>query len=277
LDREKLTVNLSTRHWIFLGLFVVIVAAMLLNLSLDTIPSTETTKFHSFLDSLPAGSTVIVSFDHEASALPEIRPLAVAVLRHLFAHDHKLIGVALLAEGTGIGNQLMEDIAGEYDKSYGSDFVYLGYQPQPIAAIISMGESLKKTYPSDYFARPYDSLPLLAAVTNLSQVAAVVSIADGNLTTHWIEYGHARFGVPVVGAVTGAMMTSYDPYLASGQLAAMVGGLRGAAEYETLIGHRGSGARGMLAQTIGHLYVIAMILAGNIIYVVARRRGRGGR
>ena len=270
-------IPMSIRHWIFLGLLLVIVAAMLANISLVTIPSAESIKFHDFLDSLPAGSTVIVSFDHEASALPEIRPLSVAVLRHLFSHGHKLIGLALLAEGTGIGNQMMEQVAGEYHKSYGSDYVYLGYQPQPIAAIISMGESLKKTFPTDYFSRPYDSLAILSSVTNLAQVAAVVSIADGNLTTHWIEYGHARYNVPVVGAVTGAMMTSYDPYLASGQLAAMVGGLRGAAEYETLIGQRGSGARGMLAQTTGHLYVIAMILAGNIIYFVARRRGRGGR
>lgn len=270
-------ISISARHWIFLGLLLVIVAAMLVNISLDTPSSAETAKFHAFLDSLPAGSTVIVSFDHEASALPEIRPLSVAVLRHLFSHDHKLIGLALLAEGTGIGNQLMEQVAGEFRKAYGADYVYLGYQPQPIAAIISMGESLKKTFPTDYFARPYDSLPLLSSMSSLGQAAAVVSIADGNLTTHWIEYGRARFNVPIVGAVTGAMMTSYDPYLASGQLAAMVGGLRGAAEYETLIGRRGSGARGMLAQTTGHLYVIAMILVGNIIYFAARRRGRGGK
>ena len=267
--------SLTSRHWVFLGLLIVIVASMLINIQIDSTASPESVKFHSFIDSLPASAIVIVSFDHEASALPEIRPLAVAVLRHLFSHGNRIVGVALMAEGTGIGSQLLDQIAHEYHKSYGSDYAYLGFQPQPIAAILSMGESIKKTFPADYFGHPYDSISVLSGVTDFRQIGAVVSIADGNLTTHWIEYGHARFGVPVVGAVTGAMMTSYDPYLASGQLSAMVGGLRGAAEYEQLIGNRGSGARGMLAQTSGHLYVIAMILAGNIIYLISRRRGRG--
>lgn len=267
--------SLNPRHWIFLGLLVVIVAAMLLNISLKTPPSAETLRFHWFIDSLPDSSTVMISFDHEASALPEIRPLTIAILRHAFARGHRLVGVALLAEGTGIGYRLLDQVAHEYEKSYGVDYVYLGFQPQSIAAILSMGESLEKTFPSDYFGAPYYSLPLMTPIENLSQIAAVISIADGSLTTHWIEYGRARFNVRVAGAVTGAMMTSYDPYLASGQLSAMVGGLRGAAEYEQLINQRGSGSRGMLAQTSGHLYVIAMILAGNIIYLRSRRRGRG--
>lgn len=264
----------SARHWIFLGLLITIVGTMLVNVTLDVKPTAETSRFYSFIDSLPFGSTILVSFDHEASALPEIRPLTVAILRHAFSHGHRIVGIALLAEGTGIGYRLLEQTALEYQKIYGRDYVYLGYQPQAIAAILSMGESIEKTFPTDYFGATYDSLPLMALVPDLSRLAGVISIADGNLTTHWIEYGKARFNVPVIAAVTAAMMTTYDPYLASGQLTAMVGGLNGAAQYEALIQSRGSGSRGMLAQTTGHLYVIAMILAGNILYLRSRRRER---
>jgi hypothetical protein len=269
--------SLSARHWIFLGLLITIVGTMLLNLSIDVKPSPETSRFYQFIDSLPVGSTIMVSFDHEASALPEIRPLTVAILRHVFSRGHRVIGIALLAEGAGIGHRLLEQTAGEHQKIYGRDYVYLGYQPQAIAAILSMGESIKQTFPTDYFGTLYDSLPMMAPVHDLSRLAGVISIADGSLTTHWIEYGKARFNVPVIAAVTAAMMTTYDPYLASGQLTAMVGGLSGAAQYEELIHSPGSGSRGMLAQTAGHLYVIAMILAGNILYLRSRRRGRGSR
>jgi len=55
----------------------------------------------------------------------------------------------------------------------------------------------------------------------------------------------------------------------------MVGGLRGAAEYELLIGRGGSGARGMLAQTGMHLYVLLLIVIGNVVYF-RHRRGGGG-
>ena len=262
----------ESRHWIFLGLLIVVVATMLMNISTKVTPAQDTRKLYRIVDSLPAGSSIMISFDHEASALPEIRPLTLAILRHAFSRGHHLIGVALLAEGTGIGYRSLEQVASEYGKVYGTDFAYLGFQPQSTAAILSMGESVKATFPRDYLGTPYDSVPLLTSVENYRQIAMVISIADGSLTTQWIEYGKARFEVPIVAVVTAAMVTTYDPYVASGQLTAMIGGLRGAAEYEELIHHRGSGARGMLAQTSAHIYVVAMIVLGNIIYFRSRRK-----
>lgn len=264
--------KLESRHWTFMGLFIAIVAAMILNISLRVPVSNQTQKMYDFIDSLPSGSILIFSFDHEASSLPEIRPIALSVLRHAFEKGHKLIGVSLLAEGTVIGYRLMQRTAEEYGKNYGDDYVYLGFKPQFIAAILSMGESLRETYPEDYIGTFYDSLELLQHVTNFDQVAAVVSVADGSLTTHWMEYGKARYGVDILGAVTAAMATTYDPYLSSGQMSAMVGGLRGAAEYESLINRDGGGMRGMLAQTTAHLYVIFLIVVGNVVYFTASRR-----
>jgi len=267
--------KLQSRHYAFLGLAVVIVAAMLLGYRPDVTPTAETRHMFEYLDSLPEGSIVLVSFDHEASSLPEIRPLALAMLRHAFARNLRLAGVALLAEGTGVGYGLMRQVAREYNRTYGRDYVYLGFKPQYIAAILSMGESIPATWPEDYLGRPYDSLPMLNGVHTYADIAGVVSITDGSLTMHWIEYGNGTYGVPVCGFVTAAMVTTYDPYVASGQMHAMVGGLRGAAEYESLIGMGGSGARGMLAQTTAHLYVIVLIIVGNVIYFRSRRQGRG--
>ena len=262
--------KLESRHWAFLGLAVVVVGTMLLNFEPKLDISPEARRMHSFIDSLPAGSVVMVSFDHEASALPEIKPLALAYLRHAFSKGHRLVGIALMAEGTAVGYRMMDQVAAEYQKQYGTEYVFLGFQPQIIAAILSMGESIKQTFPRDYSGNEYDSLPLLREVTKLSDVAAVVSISDGNLATHWIEYGRARFNVAIAAFVTAVMVTSYDPYISSGQLQAMVGGLRGAAEYEKLIGIGGAGRRGMLAQAASHFYILALILIGNVIYFLTR-------
>ncbi|UCG61840.1 MAG: hypothetical protein JSV52_00700 [Candidatus Zixiibacteriota bacterium] len=268
--------KLEARHFAFLGLFLVVTLTMLLNIKLDMKASPYTQALYNYIEFLPEGSTLIVSFDHEASSLPEIRPIATAVLRHAFRKKHKLIGVSLLAEGTLIGYRLMRETAGEHGAEYGTDYVYLGFRPQYIAAILAMGESIEKTYPQDYLGNPYGQFELLKGVQNYDDIAAVVSIADGSLTTHWIEYGQARYGVRVVGAVTAAMVTTYDPYLASGQMYAMMGGLRGAAEYEKLIGKDGGGARGMLAQSSAHIYVILLIVLGNIAYFSSRRTKGSG-
>ena len=264
------------RHYAFLGLFVVITITMLLNIKVEMKVSPYTQSVYDYIESLPEGSVLMVSFDHEASSLPEIRPIALSVLRHCQKKGHRLIGVSLLAEGTLIGYRLMQETAGEYDRDYGTDYVYLGFRPQYIAAILAMGESVEETYPQDYLGRPYQQFELLRSVKNYDDIAAVISIADGSLTTHWMEYGHAQYGVTIVGAVTAAMVTTYDPYLSSGQMHAMMGGLRGAAEYEKLIEHEGGGARGMLAQSAAHIYIVLLIILGNISYFASRRGGRRG-
>ncbi len=269
--------KLEGRHWIFLGLFAAVFIAMALNLGLDVAVSGDTQGMYEFIDTLSPGSTIIVSFDHEASALPEIRPLALAVLRHAFSRNVRVIGTALLAEGTGVGYRLMQQTAREFGKDYGSDWVYLGFKPQYIAAILSMGESFSRTYPEDYLGQVYSDLPLLNDINTYDDIAGVVSVADGSLTTHWIEYAGSRYNVKIAGAVTAAMITTYDPYLASGQMDAMVGGLRGAAEYEKLIKTGGGGERGMLAQTVSHLYVLALIVVGNLAYFLTRRKPKEGR
>ncbi|MBU0982850.1 MAG: hypothetical protein KKA42_03205 [candidate division Zixibacteria bacterium] len=266
--------KLESRHYCFAGLALVVVVAMVLGFRPSVQPSPETQRMYEYIDALPEGSILIVSFDHEASSLPEIRPLAVAFLRHAFSRGHRLIGVALLAEGTGIGYGLMNEIGAEYNRSYGSDYVYLGFKPQYIAAILSMGESIPATFPEDYAGRLSDSLALMREVQNYDDIAGVISIADGSLTTHWMEYGRGNYGITVAAFVAAAMVTTYDPYLASGQMHAIVGGLRGAAEYEKLIGIGGSGARGMLAQTVSHLYVIGLIIVGNVLYFRQRMKRR---
>lgn len=259
------------RHLIFLGLFLVVGITMAMNINLDVKVSPYTQQLYDFIDSLPEGSNVIVSFDHEASSLPEIQPIALAVLRHTFSRNHKLLGVSLYSEGTLIGYRLMNKTAAEYGKEYGKDYLYLGFRPQYIAAILSMGESIEATYPEDYLGNRYDSFEITKDIKNYDQVAVVISIADGSLTTHWMEYG-GQYNVKVAGAVTAAMLTTYDPYLASGQMSALMGGLRGAAEYEKLLNIKGGGARGMLAQSSAHIYVIVLIIIGNVLYFIERRK-----
>ncbi|MDH3892069.1 MAG: hypothetical protein OEV49_13400 [candidate division Zixibacteria bacterium] len=263
----------ETRHWIFAGLFVLIGLTMASGIRLPTPVSEQTQKMYDYIESLPSGAVLLVSFDHEASSLPEIQPIALALLRHCFERDIHVLGMALMAEGTSIGYNLTNKAAAEYNREYGSDYAFLGFRPQYIAAILSMGESFKTSFPEDYLGRPTSTIGLLDQVDDYTGVVGVLSIADGSYTTHWVEYG-GRYNLNVLAGVTSAMVTTYDPYIASGQIQTMISGLRGAAEYENLIGRDGGGARGMLAQSSAHLYVILLIVLGNVSYFVKKRRVR---
>jgi hypothetical protein len=60
----------------------------------------------------------------------------------------------------------------------------------------------------------------------------------------------------------------------SGQLAALIDGYRGAAEYEKLIGFedRGRGHRQANAQSWAHILIFVLLVVGNIGYFMTRRR-----
>ena len=265
--------RLKTRWIIFAGLFVVMIISYLIRVDFKSTASPEVQKSFDFLENIPPGSVIMVSFDHEASSLPEIQPIALIMLRHAFRNDIKIVGISLFAEGTAIGYRLLSHTAEEFNKTYGKDYVFLGFKPQQISAILGMGESIAHVFPEDYLGAPTESLPLMKAIVNYDEIEMVLSIADGSLTVHWIEYGGAKYNQRIMAGLTAAMITTYDPYLSSDQMYSAVTGLKGAAEYEQLYGQRGAGSRGMLAQTSAHLYVIVLIVIGNILYFRNRRKG----
>ena len=120
-----------------------------------------------------------------------------------------------------------------------------------------------------------DTIAIMSGIDSYADIEMVVSIADGDRTVYWVEYAGARYNQEVMAGLTAAMITSYDPYLSSEQLYAVVGGLRGAAEYENMLDYRGGGSRGMLAQSAAHLYIVVLVIIGNVIYFRNRRRGKG--
>jgi len=67
------------------------------------------------------------------------------------------------------------------------------------------------------------------------------------------------------------MATSFYPFLSSGQMVGLLGGLKGAAEYEMLLKKPGMGQKGMDAQSVSHLVIVLMIVWGNVGYFLKRK------
>jgi hypothetical protein len=272
--KYRLLQTFSTRHLIFLAILLAVAIPLLLNTRLTHTASDETRRFHSNIDSLRAGSVVLISFDFEASAFAEIKPLADALIRHCFHKNLRVVGLSLFAEGTALGEQTMAVIARERNKTYSVDYVYLGFRPQYTSAILAIGESLPAEFPTDYFGAPTAAMPILTGVNNYDQIAMVISITDGGMPTYWVDYAVTRYHARFQAALTATMATSFYPYVSSGQILGIVAGLKGAAEYETLLDESGGGGRGLLAQSVSQLAILAIIIAGNVVDYVKRRRSR---
>lgn len=260
----------ATRHLIFLIIFLAVAVPLLFNLDLKHGASPETLQAFANIDSLPPGANVMISFDFEASALPEVGPLAQAMINHCFNKDLHIIGLSLFAEGTALGEQMLRRAAKEHGKKYGEDYVYLGFRPQYQSAILGMGESIATVFPQDYFGKPLSNFPIFRELSNYDQIALVISVTDGSMPTYWAEYAVASYNVNLQVALTATMATAFYPYLDSGQIKGMLAGLKGAAEYEQLLQVKGGGGRGLLALSVSQTAVIFVILAG--IFIDYRRR-----
>jgi hypothetical protein len=265
------------RRVIFGVLAAAVIGAMLIRPGLPIGESAMTQAVFDAIESLDTGAVVMISFDHEASSLPEVGPLGVAVADHCFRRGIAVVGLALFSEGTAAGYELLGERAELAGRRYGTDWIYLGFRPQYTAAILGMGESLEGVFASDYEGRPLHDLPLGRRVANYDDIALVVSVADGSMPTYWVEFAQARYGVRIIAALSAVMVTSFVPYLDAGQLDGIVAGLKGAAEYEQLLGTPGAGSRGMDAQSAAHGLIALLVLLGNVEAWRQRRGNRSGR
>jgi len=259
------------RQLIFVLIALSVAIPLVIKLGLPNDVTREVRQVYDEIDQLDSGSVVMISFDHEASSLPEVKPMAVAILHHCFSKNLKVIGLALLAEGTAIGDGILREVAKEYDKEYGKDYLFLGFRPQYQAAILGMGEDIKRVFPQDYKNISLEQISMMKDIKNYQDVSLIISVADGDMPAYWVDYAVSRYHKKVTTAVTAVMATSFYPFLASGQIVGLLGGLKGAAEYEILIERPGMGQRGMDAQSVSHLVIILLVLLGNAGYFLRRK------
>jgi hypothetical protein len=155
---------------------------------------------------------------------------------------------------------------------YGEDYVNIGFRPGYIAVMVSMGREIRDVFSTDYRGTPIDELPLTKDVHNYSDIALLASMAHGFAPEFWAQYAGARYDQRIIVGCTAVVAPDLYPYLQAGQIEGLVGGLKGSAEYETLIGKPGVGSVGMPAQNVAHIVILLFIVFGNVGYFVLKRK-----
>jgi len=238
----------------------------------------EVRAVYDYIESLPDGSVFLLSMDFDPASKPELEPQAIALLRHAFSRNLRVIAMTLWLPGTGLAEQTVNRVAQELGKVNGEDYVFLGYSPGVGALIIGMGQDLYKAFPSDYYGNSTKKLAVLKDVPNLRHVNYVVSLAAGTPGVEtWYLFGKDKYRFELGGGCTGVIAPGLYPLLRSGQINGLIGGMRGAAEYELLIGQSGSAVAGMDAQSATHFAIIVLVILCNTFYFMTRRAAtRGG-
>jgi hypothetical protein len=246
------------------------------NLPITVSPRVEAA--YQTIDTLPPGSTVMFSLDYEPDVSAELQPMTIAVMRHCFRKNLHVVALTLYPAGPGLIEPAIRIAATAEHKVRNQDYVFLGYKSGFQTVMIGMGESIRSQFPTDFYGTPLDSIPVMRGIRNYSEIALIVNLTASSAADYWIQFGVGRYRKPMILGATAVMATDYYPYLSSRQLLGLIGGMKGAAEYEKRMNLFGDGRRGMDAQSLVHVIVTLLVILGNLALLLSTRgRPEGAR
>ena len=239
---------------------------------------------------LPASATVLVAFDYTPGSAGEMGALAVPLLNHLMERQARLVFVSTSQTGPELGQNVMSSLAETAGYVYGEDYINLGYLPGGATGLQSFASTpWDLVTGADFLSFSADphSLPVAAGITNsLDQVDLILILtSERDDLQAWIEQVGRRPGMeaPLAAGVSASLEVWAQPYYTNEprQLAGLVSGVPGAAQYELELTGDGSGPTVSLRnnQTVGLIVIILFIVLGLLWNVVAgltnRRPGNG--
>jgi len=271
------------RRVIFLFIFVSVAAPIIFQITFKEKATPVVEALFNKIESLPAGSRVLLSFDFDPAMAPEVQPMANAISRHCLEKGHKVIFMSLWATGQSLmTTTLSRVIFPEFpEKVNGVDYVNIGYKAGNEGVLNVIVSDFKKMFPADVNGVPLDSTELFNDLRSCADLDMIVALGGGRPgPKEWILFVGDPAKVPIGVGVAAVIAPQMYPYFPQ-QISGILGGVKGAAEYEQLLvakHHRFAdvdtpGINMMGPQTLAHVVIMAFIVIGNIAFFRGRRKG----
>jgi hypothetical protein len=272
------------RRVIFIFVFVAVATPVLFPFTFKEKPSSIVQAVFDKIESLPAGSHVMLSFDFDPAMAPEVQPMADVISRHCLAKGHKVVYIAIWATGQALLTQTVDRVVKQEfpEKQEEIDYVNLGYKAGNEGVMNVIVTNLKKLFPTDVNNRPLDSIPALKGIASCRDLDLIVSMGGGAPgPKEWILFVGDPGNVPVAAGAAAVSAPQLYPYYPK-QLLGILGGIKGAAEYEFELIRRyprfakidTPALKMMGPQTLAHVVIMAFIVLGNIAYFRGRKGGK---
>jgi hypothetical protein len=271
------------RRIIFLFIFVAVSAPVVFPIIFKERLSPTVKAVFEKVDSLPPGSRVMISCDFDPAMAPELIPMTSAFTRHCLSKNHRIIYITLWGTGQAMIQQTISQvIKTEFpEKKEGVDYVNLGFKAGNEGVLNVIVTNLKKMYPTDVNSRPLDSIAMLDGIRSCKDVDLILATGGGLPgPKEWVLYVGDPGNVKICAGLAAVSTPQLYPYFPK-QLIGLVGGIKGAAEYEYELAKRYERFKNsptpalliMGPQTIAHVIIIAFIILGNVAFLRSRKKG----
>ena len=272
--------NIDRRYIYLLG-WIFVLFPLLYPLGLPVPIGRESRAWKEYIDNIPNDSVIIFSLDYGVSGMPELFPMTISTLHHLWtdipAKNFKVVVVGFWNQAPLVFDILLDvmgDIDSKYGIEYGVDWIELGWIPGSETGMSAFANDIWGQTPRDFLEnRPLSEHPIMENIRVAEDIDLVISIETGTPgLPEWLRQWNDPYGVPFIVGCIGVSVPGMAPYLASGQLSALLPGLTASGEYEILIGRPGLAVAGLDAVSMSHLLVVALVLIGNIAYFASGRK-----
>jgi hypothetical protein len=268
------------RRYIYLLTWLFVLFPLLNPLGLPVPIGRESQAWKEYLDAIPNDSVIIFSMDYGVSGMPELFPMTVSTMHYLWdncqANNWKIVVLAFWNQGPLVFETVLDQMNPEstYGVEYGVDWIELGWIPGGETGMAALATDIWGQSPRDYIEnQPMTAYPMMEDIRTAEDVDLIISIETGTPgLPEWLRQWNTPFGVPTIVGCIGVSVPGMAPYLASGQLSALMPGLTSSGEFEILINRPGLAVAGLDAVSMSHLLVVLLVLIGNIAYFASGRK-----
>jgi hypothetical protein len=225
-------------------------------------------QLQSVLAAIPADGTVLVAFDPDIGTYPEIRFAVRSALDDLLARGNGLAIVSYTPEGRALALAELERLVAQGAPP--GRVLDLGFRTGGEAALVTSVASIVPDSATGPMANALRARGGGLGAFNLALIVAGVDLGPRS----WVEQVGTRVpGLPLAAVTPTTLRPELEPYLASGQLAALLGTLRDNAAYAASVqGPAADRPPSSLAILVGMLAALAVLLQAGSRGIGARLR-----
>lgn len=267
------------RRIMYLLLAAVIAVPLIWRLDLPLVVGPAAQGAYDAVEAMPQDKIALISIYWDAGTIAENRPQTEALIRHMFMRDKKFAILAFAPQGNKFAYDSAERIAREMGKEYGRDWVHWGYRPSAnlVPLLQSFPRDVQGSIGKDYHGTPLSKIPVMRDVETIRDIGLIAEVTPSATLELWIGFIYGPYRTPIIYAPTAVMAPEGFNPLDAGQIKGMLTGMRGAAEYEHLLGRQDFAARAAGALSTSHVLIILLIVIGNVGYITSRMSRQGRR
>jgi len=230
--------------------------------------SDYTRKFYDEVELLQKGDIVVMDLTYDAVGYPDVNYQTEALIHQLGRKGIDIYFLSGEIVAINYATNFRKILEEQYGYVYGVNLVISPYLAGMEQGVKTFASDVKGTFPTDAYGNTMDDFQLMQRINSVWDFKVAFTVGTSIAHEYWLKQVP---GMKILAPIGTTMLANVTTYLDSGQIAAILPGVRSAAEYESLLDLPGNQIAKMDAQSLGVFTILFFILLGNIGYFLDKK------